>query len=431
MSSWQDGVRAALERSVAAGELAGALAILWHKGRIVLSETAGYRNTAQGDAMGRGTIFQIASMTKPIVSVAALQLVEEGKLRLDDPIARWLPEFAAPRVLDDPAGPLESSHPASRPITIDDLLTHRAGFGYAFASSGPIAGALENALGNVLHTRLRPDEWLASLARLPLLCEPGSCFLYGHSTEVLGCLIARIDGCSLGDSIERRVLGPLGLGDTAFHVPADKRARLAHMYRRGVAGFEDVTEAPASPPPFEAGGGGLYSTPDDYLVFGRMLMGGGEVDGVRVLSAPMCRLMMRNQLSDPQRASGGLGRPDFFTHSGFGYGVHIVMEPAPPLFAGIGTVSWGGIFGTGWVADPANSPISLFFAQDFADTSSGPDRRDPAEATPAARLQSEIEQLAWRALANSQGLTDGWVRLARRHRAGGRPRAGNRFDQST
>ncbi len=149
---------------------------------------------------------------------------------------------------------------------------------------------------------------------------------------------------------------------------------------------------------------GLYSTADDYLVFARMLLGKGEVGGMRLLGAAMGDRMTRNQLTARQRGLEALGQPEFFAHTGFGYGVAVEMEPVPPLFLGPGALSWGGIFGTGWRADPSRRLITLFFAQDFADTSSGPDRRDVAEATPAARLQAEIEQLAFSAPAfDAQG----------------------------
>lgn len=402
--TWQQAARAALERSIDKQRLAGALAVAWHDGRIVLNEAAGYRDIGRGLAMGPDAIFQIASMTKPIVTIAALQLVEEGKLALDAPITRWLPEFAGMRVLDDPAGPLDRTLPAARPITVDDLLTHRAGLGYAFTESGPVAAAYEQALGYVLKSLRSPDEWIAALAGLPLLYEPGERFNYSHATEVLGCLVARIDGTTLGQSLARRVLGPLGMRDTAFYVPSDKLPRLAHIYRREPIGFTDVTDAPTAPPLFEAGGGGLYSTAANYLTFARLLVGGGMVDGVRLLSAESCALMLRNHLTDRQRSLGGLGQPDFFKNTGFGYGVAVELAPAPPLFLTPGSVSWGGVFGTGWRADPANRIVTLFFAQDFADTSSGPERRTPGEVTPAAVLQTEVEKLAFDALLSRAGV---------------------------
>lgn len=418
--SWQRDARSVLDRAIAERRLAGAQAVIWQDGETVFDEAANFRDIANNRALGHDAIFQVASMTKPIVSVAALQLVDEGKVRLDDPIAKWLPEFASPRVLDDPAGPLDRTHAASRAITIDDLLTHRAGFGYCFTESGPIAKALEPLVSNILNPTLGPDQWLAELARLPLISEPGFCFRYGHSTEVLGCLIARIDGRTLGQSMEQRVLGPLGMADTGFHVSSDKLPRLARMYRRGENSFEDVTDVPTAPRLFEAGGGGLYSTAADYLVFARMLLGQGEVDGIHVLSSAMSELMQANHLTEAQRALGGLNQPDFFAGMGFGYGVHLVMEPSPPLHLGAGSMSWGGIWGTAWRVDPVNRLISLFFAQDHADTSSDAERLPPGTPTSAGETQAAIEQIIWSNLAPRSPSTDGWVRLAPRRRSGGR-----------
>jgi CubicO group peptidase (beta-lactamase class C family) len=391
-SSRDKAVRATLQRSVDDSDLAGVVAMAWHDGEIVLSEAVGHSNIAQQRPMARDAIFQIASMTKPIVSVAALQLVDEGTIRLDEPIARWMPEFADMWVLDEESGSLSHTHPAKRPITLDDLLTHRSGFGYAFLAAGPIATALEATLGNPLHSTLNPEEWTRALAQLPLLSDPGERFIYGHSTEVLGCLLARIEGESLGAILQRRVLGPLGMRDTAFYVPETRRNRLAHIYRRTAAGLVDVTDAPSAPPLFESGGGGLYSTADDYLIFARMLLGGGEVNGVRLLTAATCARMRQNQLTDYQRSLGGLSRPDFFAHSGFGYGLEVVLDPAAPLFAGAGSISWGGVFGTGWRADPVRNLITLFFTQAAADISSGLDRHDPTKETAAGKLREEFER---------------------------------------
>jgi CubicO group peptidase (beta-lactamase class C family) len=236
------------------------------------------------------------------------------------------------------------------------------------------------------------------LSRLPLLADPGKHFIYGHSIEVLGCLIERLDGCSLGESLERRVLAPLGMRDTAFYVPSEKRDRLAHMYRRGPTGLVDATTAPAESPLFESGGGGLYSTADDYLTFARMLLAGGEVNGVRLLDTATCARMRQNQLTDQQRREEALSRPDFFTYTGFGLGLEVVMEPGPPLFASAGSISWGGIFGTGWRADPSRNLITLFFTQAAADISSGPDRHDPAKDTVAGLLRQEFERLVFQSI---------------------------------
>ncbi len=423
MIALAEAVRSALAREVGTGRLGGALAVAWHDGKVVLDVAAGCRDIATRSAMAHDAIFQVASMTKPIVSVASLQLVDEGRIRLADPIARWLPEFAAPRVLDDPAGPLDHTHPAARSITVEDLLTHRAGFTYCFTAPGPLAKALEPLVDNILHPTIGPDAWLAELARWPLLREPGSRFEYGHATEVLGCLLARIDDGTLGQSLRRRVFDPLGMDDTAFFVPEARLPRLARKYRPTPTGLVDTTNVPTAPPLFEAGGGGLYSTAGEYLKFARLLLGGGEVDGVRILRAATCADMVRNHLTARQRTLEALGQPAFFAHTGFGYGVAVEIDPVPPLYLGPGSLSWGGIWGTGWRADPTRRLISLFFAQEDADTSSGPGRRDPAEGTPAKNLQAEVEALVWRAYSTAAPHDAGWVRLARRHR-GDRPRAG-------
>jgi CubicO group peptidase (beta-lactamase class C family) len=396
-------VRAALQRSVDDGDLAGVLAMVWHQGRIVLSEAVGYGDITRQRPMARDAIFQIASMTKPIVSVAALQLVDEGVIRLDEPIARWMPEFGDLRVLNEARGALDHTHSAAQAITLDDLLTHRSGFGYAFLAVGPIAAALEAALGDPLHSTLTPDAWTKALAKLPLLSDPGERFIYGHSTEVLGCLIARIEGRTLGEILQRRVFDPLGMRDTAFYVSSAKRDRLAHMYRRVPTGLADVTAAPSEPPLFESGGGGLYSTADDYLAFARMLLGGGMVDGFRLLAAATCERMRQNQLTARQRTLGALGRADFFAHTGFGYGLEIVLDPAASLFAGAGSASWGGVFGTGWRADPTRELITLFFTQAAADISSGPDRHDPATETAAGKLRDEFEQAVFASISRVKG----------------------------
>ena len=169
-------------------------------------------------------------MTKPITSTAALMLFEEGRFALDDPIARWAPEFSAMRVLRSPTVRSTDTDPAERPITFEDLLTHRSGLTYGDFHAGPIAKAYEEALGGDIDSHVAPDDWIAGLAALPLIDQPGAAFHYGHSTDLLGLLIARIEDAPLGDVLERRIFGPLGMKDTGFTVPREKRDRRAGMY---------------------------------------------------------------------------------------------------------------------------------------------------------------------------------------------------------
>jgi CubicO group peptidase (beta-lactamase class C family) len=360
-------IPATLQGFVDQGSLAGVVSLLWRGGETVQVNTIGYRDLVAKTPMPRDALFRIASMTKPVTSVAALMLLEEGKLRLDDPITRWLPEFSDMRVLRDATGPVEDTYPAPREITVEDLFTHRSGLAYAFTSSGPIAHAYEKTLGPPLGTPMTPDQWLAALATLPLSYAPGERFHYSHATEVLGFLVARIEGKPLGEVLQSRIFGPLGMSDTGFWVAPDDRERLARLYRLDAGGLTDVsfphTDAPIA---FEAGGGGLVSTADDYLKFARMLLGKGEVDGVRLLKPETVALMTANRLSDEQRSFPFLGLP-FWTAQGFGLGVSMILDPANIGFLGAGpagSFGWPGAFGTWWQADPENDLIAIYLIQD-------------------------------------------------------------------
>src|SRR5258708_6754752 len=218
----------ALQAVADAGDLSGFVTLIWRKGEVAQVNTIGHRDVEAGLPMTRDTLFRIASMTKPVTSIAALMLLEEGKLRLEDPIADWLPEFAGMRVLKDAAGPIEDTYPVPRDITVEDLMTHRAGLAYAFTSIGPIAQAHEDRLGPPLGAPLTPDQWLKALGSLPLSYPPGERFHYSHATEVLGFLVARIEGKPLGQVLKDRIFSPLGMHDTDFWHPPQKRGRLAN-----------------------------------------------------------------------------------------------------------------------------------------------------------------------------------------------------------
>ena len=275
-----------LQGVVDAGDLSGAVTLVWRKGEIVRLDAVGKRDREHNLPMQRDTLFRIASMTKPITSVAVMMLIEEGKLALDTPIAKWLPEFSDMRVLRDPQGPLDDTTPSPRAITVEDLLTHRSGLAYNFTSIGPIGKAYEDALGDVLDVPHGPDEWLKRLGRLPLSYAPGERFHYSHATEVLGYLIGRVTGKSYRDFLMERILGPLGMKDTDFYVPKEKRSRAAVMYQQDEGALKVVPlRQYDEPPAFTGGGGGLTSTLDDYLSFARMLLNGGEIDGTALSQA--------------------------------------------------------------------------------------------------------------------------------------------------
>jgi CubicO group peptidase (beta-lactamase class C family) len=324
----------------------------------------------------RDSLFRIASLSKPITTVAALSLLDEGRFALDDSIAAWAPEFARIRVLRSLDGPLDDTVPAARPITFDDLLTHRAGLTYGSFHPGPLGEAYANALGGDIDTHVTPDDWIARLAALPLVDQPGAGFHYGVATDLLGLLIARIDGAPLGDVLRRRIFEPLGMTDTTFVVPRDKRHRCVEPY-----GFDDaerlarLTAAPGhaflmerpDDMTFTGGGAGLWSTLDDYLAFARLFIGGGAVDGVRVLEPETLALMTSNRLTPEQRATASmLGRRTFASGHGFGMGVAVVVEPesaAPtPCGGSKGAVGWPGAYGGWWRADPHDDSVLIFLA---------------------------------------------------------------------
>ncbi len=368
-------IEAEMQKVVDSGELAGAATLAWRDGeaRVVC---VGWRDVEAHLPVERDTIFRIASMTKPITSVAALMLVDEGRIALTDSIARHAPEFSRMRALRSPNGPLDEIDPVERPITFEDLLTHRAGFTYGDFHRGPIAQAYRDALGGEIDSDVVPDEWIGRLAQLPLIGQPGTAMYYGRSTDLLGLLIARIEGRSLGEVLKRRIFDPLGMKDTSFLVPREKRARRAAAY-----GFDEegrltkrvtrsgvfVSERPDDMD-YESGGAGLWSTLDDYLKFARLFLGDGSVDGVRLLRPETLVAMTTNQLTDSQPANPGwLGlKPG----RGFGLGVSVVLETDKADFmrrGSVGTVSWPGAFGGWWQADPKDGSVLIFLAHNMVD----------------------------------------------------------------
>lgn len=376
----QDSFAAHVQAKVDRGDLAGAGMLVWRDGTAEAT-CVGWRDVQAGLPIERDTLFRIASMTKPITSTAALMLLEEGRFALRDPISRWAPEFSEMRVLREPDAPLAQTVPAERPITFEDLLTQRSGLTYGEFHSGPIRKAYEEALGGSIDCECTPDEWIARLARLPLIDQPGATFHYGRSSDLLGLLIARMEDAPLEEVLRRRIFGPLGMTDTTFTVPPDKAHRRAHLYGFDASGkLARLTAAPggATVPErpehmtYVSGGQGLWSTLDDYGTFARMFVGGGAVDGVRLLRSETLAMMTSNQLTRKQRDSATLlGLPAFAAGHGFGMGVAVVMEPdkAEPTLCGggVGAVGWPGGFGGWWQADPADHSVLVFLAHNLVE----------------------------------------------------------------
>lgn len=376
-----DPITTAIGDLVEAGSLAGAATLVWRNGQVVQQACVGWRDVAGKLPVERNTLYRIASMTKPVTSTAALMLFEEGKFALTDPIARWAPEFSQMRVLRSPTGPLDQTVAAARPITFEDLLTHRAGLTYGPFHPGPLATAYEEALGGDIDSLIEPDAWITRLAALPLIDQPGNAFHYSHATDLLGFLIARIEDAPLGDVLKRRIFNPLGMQDTGFVIPPEKAHRRAKLYGFDAAGKlverltgpggSTVAERPTQMT-FVSGGQGLWSTLDDYLAFARLFVGAGAVDGVRLLRPETVARMTSNHLTADQRKNSELGgMPMFAVGHGFGLGVAVVMEPeraeAIICGGGMGAVGWPGGFGGWWQADPHDNSVSIFLTHNIVE----------------------------------------------------------------
>jgi CubicO group peptidase (beta-lactamase class C family) len=295
------------------------------RGDDVTVEAVGTHTAEGGTPMARDSIFRIASLTKPITAAAVLLLVEEGRLRLDDPVERWLPELAAPVVVRTPQSPLDDVVPARRPITVFDLLTNRAGYGWPSDFSLPQVQALFTVQtdGREVQRRPPPDEWLADLARLPLLYHPGEAWLYDTCSDLQGILVARASGQPLPEFFAERIFAPLGMRDTGFVVT--DRDRFTSYYRRDEGGLV-LADGPdgdwSHPPAFPEGSGGLAGTADDWLRFARMLL----ADGDGLLSPASVRQMTTDHLTDAQRAIGEL----FLEGQGWGFGGSVDITAAGP-----------------------------------------------------------------------------------------------------
>jgi CubicO group peptidase (beta-lactamase class C family) len=359
------------------GEMPGIVTMVSRRGDVhvdaIGTKAVGGPETTRNGPMRRDTIFRIASLTKPIAAAAAMILVEECKLRLDEPVDRLLPELADRRVLKRLDGPLDDTVPASRPITVRDLLTLRMGLGHIMspASDYPIRKALNEQqllLGPPKpQATPAPDEWIRRVATLPLMHQPGEKWMYDLGLDVLGVLIARASGQTLESFLHERLFEPLGMKDTGFSVPANKLDRLATSYstnpETGALELYDEAEGGqwSRPPAFPSASGGLVSTIDDYLAFGQMMLDKGKHDSVRVLSRPSVETMTTDQLTHEQKAASGLVNGYFDSH-GWGFGVSVVtcrVDPTGP----VGKFGWDGGLGTSWYSDPREDMVGILMTQ--------------------------------------------------------------------
>ena len=362
------------------GDIPGIVTLI-ARGEDMHVNAVGTKTVGGKDSMRRDTIFRIASVTKPITSAAAMILVDDQKLRLDDPVERWLPELANRKVLRRIDSQLDDTVPARRSITVRDLQTYCFGFGSVMAMPGthPIQKPIHAGhLGGdgPPHPALTPstDEWMRRLGELPLMHQPGERWLYNTSADVLGVLIARVSGKSFEAFLRERLFEPLGMKDTAFSVPASKLDRLAGCYQFNHASkklelFDGVENSEYSrPPAFESGAGGLCSTVEDYFAFSRMMLNRGLWRGERVLSEASVEAMTRDQLTPEQRQ----GAEIFFGgQSSWGFGMAVDTRREKPWNVP-GRYGWTGGFGTSAYSDPANDFVSILFTQRLMDSPEPP-----------------------------------------------------------
>ncbi|MFA3839783.1 serine hydrolase domain-containing protein [Streptomyces aureus] len=345
------------------GSLPGAVALVARGDRVEV-ETAGSAALGGGSPMARDSIFRIASITKPITAAAVMMLVDDGRIALDDPVDRWLPEIAKPVVVRTPDAPVDDVVPAARPITVADLLTFRAGWGFPSDFSLPAVQALFGLQKNGLSPQLvaPPDEWMAHLARIPLLNQPGEAWLYNTCSDIQGVLISRVSGSALPDFLAERVFEPLGMTDTGFEVPAGKLDRFTTSYRPRKEGGLQPADAPdgqwSSLPEFPSGAGGLVSTADDWYAFARMLLAEGVAGGRRLLSSDAVRQMTTDQLTAAQREASGL----FTEGQGWGFGGSVDVAPVDPWNV-MGRYGWVGGTGTAAHLVPSTGAVGILLTQ--------------------------------------------------------------------
>jgi CubicO group peptidase (beta-lactamase class C family) len=362
-------ISAPAQHAVASGDIPGVVCLVWRRGELLQIDSVGLRDIEARLPVERKTIFRIASMSKPVTTAAAMILMERGVWRLEDPITKWAPEFAAMQVLRRADGPLQDTYPAPRAITIEDLMTHRSGLAYSFTARGPLAQAMKEKFGFEYDSARTPDEWMKTLAAFPLSYAPGERFNYSHSTDLLGVIIGRATDHGTRAAMQQLLFDPLRMVDTDFWVPPEKRDRAAVLYRSSAPGNFVPTDLPGfmgpTPPSFCAGGQGLVSTADDYLAFARMLLQGGEIGGTRVLSEESIRLMTTNRLTPAQRRTLQFGIP-FFMGQGFGLGLSVIDDVKNNAWMGVagqGAFGWPGLFGGWWQVDPARQTVMIWLQQ--------------------------------------------------------------------
>lgn len=355
-----------LQQSVDSNRIAGAVALVWHDGKPVYSRAVGWADREAGRRMTTDAIFRIASQTKAITSVAAMILIEEGKLALHEPVARYIPTFATTTVANR-ADSGRTTAPARRAITVFDLLTHTAGVSYgtdAFIAEQYVAKGLGRAAGYGYYTADKDEPVCATMERLgtlPFVAQPGQAWVYGYATDILGCVVERASGVALDEFIRTRITDPLGMKDTHFFLPETKRARLTAVYSsdstgravRAPDGARGQGHYVDGPRRNFSGGAGMVSTAADYARFLQMLLNGGALGTVRILSPRSVELMSTNQSGTLYGDRG----------QGFGLGFATTDRLGADGYSSVGTFFWAGAYATLYRVDPKERMVIVFMVQ--------------------------------------------------------------------
>jgi CubicO group peptidase (beta-lactamase class C family) len=348
---------AIMTRQVEEKKAPGVSMLIARHGRIAYRESVGSLRPG-GPAMTDDAIFRIYSMTKPIVSVAAMMLVEEGRLLITDPVSKYIPAFANMKVGVVNGDKLDLA-PLKRPITVQDLMRHTSGLTYGFTGVSPVQKLTKAA--NVVNSDRSLAENVEAMAALPLMHQPGEVWEYSLSTDVLGRVIEVIEGASLGEVLHERLFGPLGMVDTAFFTPESKLDRRADPFSFDFMTAAGVnTSSLTKPPKFESGGGGLMSTLADYTSFAAMLSGGGAIDPVRILSPRTLAFMASDHLS------AGVRKDHYLLWPGHGFGLGFAVRTdlgQAPTAGSVGEFFWGGMMGTAFWVSPRDSLFAILMVQ--------------------------------------------------------------------
>jgi len=394
-------------RYIDSGRFPGTQLMVYRRGKVVHSASQGFADIERKVPVKDDTIYRIYSMTKPITTVAFMMLFEEAKVALDEPVAKYIPEWKNLGVFLAGTAPTFLTRPLSRPMLIVDLLRHTSGLTYGFQQRSNVDAAYREAKIGEVQTAGTLDSMIEGLAKIPLEFSPGEAWNYSVATDVIGYLIGKISGMPFERFLKERIFDPLGMNDTDFFVPKEKAHRFAACYsadppgrvafhateRKAALSLQDdpATSSYLSPPSLVSGGGGLCSTTADYLTFCRALINGGELGGVRLLGPKTLQLMTSNHLP------GGLDLPGMsrslfseatYNGIGFGLGFAVTMEPAKTLIPGSpGEYNWGGAATTSFWIDPAEELITIFMTQLL-----------PSSAYP---LRRELRTLVYSAITES------------------------------